>query len=344
MSNSNHNPESGPDSRPEALLRRLEWTVIKRLDGLLAGDYRTLFRGAGLDLADVREYQPHDDVRYIDWTITARMQVPYVREYNVDREITAWFLLDMSPSIDFGAYQTSKRAMLIQFVSVMARLLTRNGNRVGVMFYGSELDQMIPARSGRNHVLHIIKALNARPRMPRAVETNLEDFFRSAFNIMKRRGMVFALSDFLSAPGWEQVLGHIGQRHETVAIRLYDPLETEMPDIGMVMMEDAETGEQLLVDTHDAGLRRRFMALAEAREEHMLEAFAAAGVDALELSTTDDMVETLLRFAELRGRRIRLGRDNGARDGGARDGGARDGSHSRLAALQGKAEHDVSLA
>jgi len=321
MSSLNHNPDRS--RRPEALLRRLEWTVIKRLDGLLQGDYRTLFRGTGLDLADLREYQPHDDVRYIDWNITARMQVPYVREYNVDRELTAWFLLDMSPSIDFGAYQTSKRAMLIEFVTVMARLLTRNGNRVGVMFYGSELDHMIPARSGRNHVLHIIKALNARRHMPRSAETNLERFFRTAFNVMKRRSMVFAISDFLSAPGWEQVLGMMARRHEVMAVRLYDPLEEEMPDLGMVMMEDAESGEQLLVDTHDAGMRRRFAELAQAREEHMLNAFGAAGVDALELSTTDDLMETVLRFAELRGKRIRLGGDKG--------------TGNRLTALQGQA-------
>lgn len=315
---------------PEALLRRLEWSVVKRLDGLLQGDYRTLFRGTGMDLADLREYQLHDDVRYIDWNITARMQVPYVREYNVDRELTAWFLLDMSPSIDFGAFETSKRNMLIQFVTVMARLLTRNGNRVGVMFYGSDLDHMIPARSGRNHVLHIIKALNARPQLPKAAETDLEDFFRSAFNIMKRRSMVFVMSDFLSAPGWERALGHIARRHETVAVRLYDPLEMEMPDLGMVMMEDAETGEQMLVDTHDAGLRRRFAELSQAREAHMLEAFGTAGVDGLELATTDDLVESVLRFAELRGKRVRLGGD------------ARGGS--RLTALGRKSEHDVSMA
>ena len=315
---------------PEALLKRLEWTVIRRLDGLLQGDYRTLFRGTGLDLADVREYQPHDDVRYIDWNITARMQVPYVREYNVDREITAWFLLDMSPSVDFGAFEQKKRTVLIEFVTVMARLLTRNGNRVGVLFYGSELDHVIPARGGRNHVLHILKALNSRPELPKSAETNLTDFFRQAFNIIKRRSMVFAISDFLSAPGWEGILGHFAQRHETVAVRLFDPLENDMPDLGLVMMEDAETGEQLLVDTHDPFLRARFAALADEREDRLLTAFGSAGVDALELSTTDDLVDTLIRFAELRGKRIRQGGNRGAGGG--------------LTTLQGKTGHDLSVA
>src|SRR5438445_13693062 len=127
---------SGPLGNPEQVLRRLEWTVIRRLDGLLHGDYRTLFRGFGLDLADLREYQYHDDVRYIDWNVTARLQTPYVREYNEDREVTAWFLLDLSPSVDFGSQDIKKRAVSTELVAVLARLLSRHGNRVGAMFYG----------------------------------------------------------------------------------------------------------------------------------------------------------------------------------------------------------------
>src|SRR4051812_21267997 len=131
---------------PEHLLTRLDWTVIRRLDGLLQGDYRTLFRGLGLDLADLREYQIHDDARHIDWNVTARMDTPYVREHNEDREITAWFLLDLSPSIDFGSGAVKKRQLLIEFTTVLARLLTRHGNRVGALFYGGGVDRVIPAR------------------------------------------------------------------------------------------------------------------------------------------------------------------------------------------------------
>src|SRR4051794_13199322 len=125
---------------PERLLQRLDWKVIRRLDGLLQGDYRTLFYGYGVDFADLREYQPGDDVRYIDWNVTARMDSPYVRQYAEDREITAWFLLDLSPSMDFGTAQSPKRSVLIDFVATMARVLTRHGNRVGAMLYGSHLD------------------------------------------------------------------------------------------------------------------------------------------------------------------------------------------------------------
>src|SRR5512136_3177294 len=150
---------------PERILRRLEWTVIRRLDGAVHGNYRTLFRGFGLDLADLREYQYHDDVRHIDWNVTARLQTPYVREFNEDREVTAWFLLDLSPSVDFGSGETKKRSVSTEFVTVLARLLTRHGNRVGALFYGDSLDTVIPARAGRRHVLHLLHRMLSRPQL-----------------------------------------------------------------------------------------------------------------------------------------------------------------------------------
>src|SRR3712207_1719294 len=151
-------PETS-DSTPERILHRLDWQVIRRLDGLLQGDYRSLFYGYGLDLADLREYQPEDDIRYIDWNVTARMDTPYVRQYVEDREITAWFLLDLSPSVDFGTVQIFKRSVLIDFVATLARLLTRHGNRVGAIFYSSKIERTIPARGGRNQVLRLINDL-----------------------------------------------------------------------------------------------------------------------------------------------------------------------------------------
>ena len=291
---------------PEHLLRRLEWTVIRRLDGLLHGDYRTLFRGFGLDLADLREYQYHDDVRYIDWNVTARLQIPYVREYNEDREVTAWFLLDLSPSVDFGSQEVKKRSVSTEFVTVLARLLTRHGNRVGALFYCSDVDTVIPARSGRRHVLHILHRLLNRPPPARSAATNLKDLLETAFQVMRRRSVVFVVSDFISAPGWAAPLAHLAQRHEIVAVRVYDPLERELPDLGLLVIQDSETGEQLFVDTHDRGFRKRFAAAAERREKEVRTAFREAGVDALELATSDDLVDAILRFADLRKRRSQL--------------------------------------
>jgi uncharacterized protein (DUF58 family) len=291
---------------PEKLLRRLEWTVIRRLDGLLQGDYRTLFRGFGLDLADLREYQYHDDVRHIDWNVTARLQTPYVREYHEDREVSGWFLLDLSPSLDFGSASLKKRSVAIEFVTVLARLLTRHGNRVGAVCYGGEVDAVIPARAGRRHVLHLLHALLARPELAAAAATDLQALFHAAFQLMRRRSLVFIVSDFISTPGWEKPLALLARRHEVVAIRLYDPLEMELPDLGMVTVQDAETGEQLFVDTHDRGFRQRFAEAAERRERELRAAFRDAGIDALELSTADDLVDAIVRFTVLRKRRSQL--------------------------------------
>lgn len=290
---------------PDRILLRLDWDVIRRLDGLLQGDYRSLFYGFGVDFADLREYQPEDDIRYIDWNVTARMNTPYVRQYLEDREITAWFLLDMSPSVDFGAVGTplEKRTMLIDFVSVLARLLTRHGNRVGAMMFGSSIQHTVPARGGKVQVLRLINDMLKQPRLARVPRTNLKPFFEGALHTLKRRSLVFVISDFMSEPGWERPLSMLGQRHEVVAIRLMDPREMELPDVGMVVMEDAETGEQLFVDTHDVKFRQRFFDAVQKREEELASAFRRAGVDMLTLSTEDDLIKAILRFAKRRQRR-----------------------------------------
>jgi uncharacterized protein (DUF58 family) len=291
---------------PEAVLRRLEWTVIRRLDGLLQGDYRTLFRGFGLDLADLREYQYGDDVRHIDWNVTARLQTPYVREYHEDREVTAWFLLDLSPSVDFGSGEVRKRTVSADFVAVLARVLTRHGNKVGALFYGEDVDAILPARSGRRHVLQLLHRMIVRPAARRNSPTDLSELLVAGAHMMRRRSLVFLVSDFFSVPGWEQPLGQLVQRHEVVAVRLHDPLEASLPDLGMLVVQDAETGEQIFVDTHDRGFRKRFTAAAARREAQLRAAFRSAGVDALELSTDDDLVDAVRRFADMRKRRSRL--------------------------------------
>ncbi len=285
---------------PEAVLRRLEWTVLRRLDGLLQGDYRTLFRGIGLDLADLREYQLHDDVRHIDWNVTARLQVPHVRQYHEDREVTAWFLCDLSPSLDVGSSGLRKRQLSLEFVGVLSRLLTRHGNRVGALMYGDSLDTVIPARTGRRHVLQILERMRARPQPMQSAPTDLGDFLKGARGFLARRAIVFVVSDFISTPDWATPLGQLAQRHEVLAVRLHDPLEHALPDLGVMVFQDAESGEQVCVDTHDPGLRRRFAEQAAQREAALMSAFVSAGVDALELSTDGDLVDGILRFADLR--------------------------------------------
>jgi uncharacterized protein (DUF58 family) len=300
-------------STPERVLLRLEWQVIRRLDGMLQGDYRSLFYGYGVDFADLREYQPEDDIRYIDWNVTARMDTPYVRQYVEDREITAWFLLDLSPSMEFGSANNFKRAMLIDMVTTMARLLTRHGNRVGAILFNNQVERTIPARGGRVQVLHLVNDLlrerapagKRTPASSRGQFTNLTPLLEAGLNTIKRRSLVMLVSDFISAPGWERPLSLLNQRHEVLAVRLWDPRESQLPDIGPVIMEDSETGEQIYVDTHDRNFRRRFEEQARVRETELQTNFKRAGVDALAISTDEDLVRAIVRFAKLRQQRGR---------------------------------------
>ncbi|MDQ3399590.1 MAG: DUF58 domain-containing protein [Chloroflexota bacterium] len=285
---------------PEAVLQRLDWTVVRRLDGLLQGDYRTLFYGHGLDLADIREYQPEDDVRYIDWNVTARMNAPYVRQYHEDREITAHFLCDLSPSLDFGTVRAHKRGVLEDLVGVLARLLTRHGNRVGAILYNGTVERAIPAGGGRAQVLRVLSEIQRSPHLSHAPYTALSDLIDAAARTIRRRSLIFVVSDFFSAPGWESALGRLAMRNEVIAVRVTDPREREIPDIGWVTMTDAETGQQVQVDTHDRGFRMRFADVVARHEGSLRAAFAHAGVDLLSVSTEDSLVQALLRFAEAR--------------------------------------------
>jgi uncharacterized protein (DUF58 family) len=223
-------------STPERILQRIDWQVIRRLDGLLQGDYHSLFYGYGVDFADLREYQPEDDIRYIDWNVTARMDTPFIRQYVEDREITAWFLLDLSPSMDFGGPAALKRTRLIEFVATMARILTRHGNRVGAVFYGDRIERTIPARGGRLQVLRLVNDLLKQPYLPRASFTQLSALLEGSLNAIKQRSLVFVVSDFISEPGWERPLKLINHRHELIAVRIWHPSEKELPDAGPLFL------------------------------------------------------------------------------------------------------------
>jgi uncharacterized protein (DUF58 family) len=255
----------------------------------------------------LREYQPGDDVRYIDWNVTARMDEPYLREYTEDRELSAWFLLDLSPSVDFGTAEADrqKRTVLVDFVSTLARLLTRRGNRVGAVLYGDRVERTIPAGSGRVQVLRIIDALLRQPRHPAAPFTDLRPLLDSGHKTIKRRSLVFVISDFISEPGWEKSLELLARRHEVIAIRLVDPREATLPDVGPVILQDAETGEQVYVDTGDKRFRQRFAEAAAARETTIADGFRRAGIEAVTFSTDEDLVRSIVRMATLRKRRRR---------------------------------------
>jgi uncharacterized protein (DUF58 family) len=304
---------SRPLSDPHVLLKQLEWTTIRRLDGQLQGDFRTLFRGAGLMLADLREYQARDDVRHIDWNVTARMRTPYVREHLEEREITAWFLVDLTGSINFGSSQVTKRMLALHYVATLARLLTRHGNRVGAILYEgptSMTQGIIPPRTGRAHILHLIHRIQSPQDTTLRGETKLKDLFKLAQAVIKRRSTVFVVSDFISVPGWETALKSLANRHDVVAARLLDPMESALPEHGMLLVEDIETGEQVFIDSDDAGFRNRFAAQAKNAERMLHEALDQSGVDCIELETGEAVDRSLIRFLQARKRKSQVKRDH----------------------------------
>ena len=288
---------------PEQLLHRLEWQVVRRLDGILQGNYRTVFRGAGMDFLDLREYEPGDDVRHIDWNVTARMDTLFVRQYAEDRELTAWLLLDRSPSMGFGPIDRPKELVLCELATTFARLLTRGGNRVGAILFDNELEETVPPRSSRNQVLALTRSLLRPPPETNGAVTDLTRLLETADRTIRRRSLVVLVSDFITGPGWELPLLRLSERHEVVAIRLVDPREYELPDAGLIVVEDAETGEQLTVDSSDEEFRSRLRAAGEHREAELRAATLRAGVDISEVSTADDLVTAIVRIVESRKRR-----------------------------------------
>jgi uncharacterized protein (DUF58 family) len=289
----------------ERVLQRLEWEVIRPLDGLLQGEYRSLFLGSGLDLAGIREYQPGDDIRYMDWNVTARLTVPHVREYAEDREISAWFLLDLSASMDFGSANSTKRQVIVDFVGIMARVLTRGGNRVGAIVYTGAMNKVVPCRSGRIHVLRLINDLLKVPSLSRSQFTDLGVLLEATQGLIGRRSLLFVVSDFMTAPGWERALRTLSARHEIVGVRITDPAEEELPELGAVYFEDAETGEQLFLDTRDRGFRERYAQVRLQHASQLRAAFQAARADLFDLSPEDDLVRAIMRFNTLRRQRRR---------------------------------------
>jgi uncharacterized protein (DUF58 family) len=285
---------------PEHILRRLDWKVIRRLDGALQGDYRTLFYGVGVDLSDLREYQPQDDIRHIDWNVTARMNTLHVRQYLEDRELTTWFLLDLSRSMRFGPAERHKHNVLVDFVGTMARLLTRGGNRVGAILYDTQTSRVIPPRAGRNQVLRLIHDLLRQADQPAQATTDLNVLLHAALGAIKRRSLLFLVTDFISEPGWERTLSLLARRHELVAVRLWDPREVELPSAGLIYVEDAETGEQLSVDTSDPVFQRNFLELAMQREADLQDSLTRTGVDLYGISTEEDLFRAIVRMAAMR--------------------------------------------
>lgn len=282
-------------SAPERLLHRLEWHVVRRLDGILQGSYRTVYRGIGTDFTGLRPYQPGDDVRHLDWNVTSRLDEPYVRLYTEDRDLTAWLVVDTSPSMRFGSGTVGKDAVSAELAVALARLLTLGGHRVGLIAYDNTGHRLVPPRTGRTHVLRLAHELShPGPPAPPGPPTDLVAMLHLAAGTIRRRCLVFVISDLIGAPGWDRPLLRLSHRHEVVVIRVVDPAERELPDQGLVVVEDAETGEQLMLDSGDPSFREELSKQVDRRDREIDDLLGRAGVSAHLVSTDEDLAERLV--------------------------------------------------
>ncbi|HEY8525112.1 MAG TPA: DUF58 domain-containing protein [Acidimicrobiales bacterium] len=301
-------PPSVTAGSPEAVLRRLELTVGRRLDGLLQGDYRGLVPGHGSEAGETRLYTAGDDVRRIDWNVTARMQQPHVRETIADRELETWLLVDLSPSTDFGTALCTKRDLAVAAAGAVAFLTGRSGNRVGAQLLTVDGIETVPARSGDMHVRALMHKVIAAPRGDGGGTTDLEAGLRRLASLTTRRGLAVVVSDFITDspldPPWRNTLRMVVARHETLVVEVIDPRELELPDVGLMIVVDPETGDTREVDTGSAELRRRYAEGARAQREGIARALRSVGADHLVLRTDRDWLIDLVRFVALRRRRI----------------------------------------
>ena len=296
-----------PRAAQERLLLRLEWRVVRRLDGRLTGGYRTAHRGIGTDLAGLREYVEGDDARHIDWNVTARLNEPQLRLFNEDRELTVWLVLDRSASMTVGAPGRGKHDVVSELALVLALLFGRGGNRVGALLYDVPGGQVrtVPPGTGRRHALRIGAELArtelARTKLARkggngrrGGTTDLAAMLDAVAKLARRRALIVVISDFIGDGDWERSLLRLVPRHEVVALRVIDTADDELPDAGLVVVEDAETGEQLVIDSGDPLLRARVRAGAEERDARLAAGMRRAAVPLHRIDTSADLATALI--------------------------------------------------
>lgn len=290
-------------SASRELLRRLELDVQRRLDGLLHGDYRGLIPGHGSELGEAREYEPGDDVRRIDWNVTARLQETHVRETIADRELETHILVDLSPSLDFGTTLQEKRDVVLAAVAAVGTLTARVGNRIGAVIVTPDGARSIPAKQGRLHLLSILHRVASTPR----ASMGSADLARGIHRLStqsRRRGLVVVVSDFLAPPGWESDLRRLATRHDVVAVEVVDPRELELPDVGVITLTDPETGAQREIQTGKASTRARYAEAAAAQRADIAASITEAGAAHLQLRTDRDWLLDVAEFVVARRKRM----------------------------------------
>ncbi len=309
-----NSPPRAATSGPDEVLRRLDLAVAHKLDGLLHGEYQGLVPGHGSELGETRSYHPGDDVRRIDWNVTARFQEPHVRDTIADRELETWALVDVGPSMDFGTAFCEKRDLAVSAAAAVGFLTARTGNRFGALLAGPGEPVVVPARGGRNHLMSTLHRIIATPRLESG-QVDLGLALSRLSVTARRRGLAVVVSDFLDAPeGWTRPLRQVAARHETIAIEIVDPRELSLPDVGLLSVVDPSTGRTRDVPTASKKLRARYEAAATEQRAAIAEGIRTAGVDHLVLRTDRDWLLDVVRFiADRRSRVHARRRVHGAR-------------------------------
>ncbi|MEM7031007.1 MAG: DUF58 domain-containing protein [Chloroflexota bacterium] len=284
-------------------IRQIEIHTRRLVNDSFAGEYHAVFKGRGMEFDEVRPYQPGDEVRTIDWNVTARMGEPYIKRYVEERELTVMLLVDASGSGDFGSVTWFKREMAAELSAVLSFAATTNNDKVGLLIFTDQVELFIPPRKGRRHVLRIIRELLAFE--PKQRGTDIKLALDTVNRVLKRRGIVFLVSDFLADPdAYRQTLFVTSRRHDVIAVDLHDPLETKIENVGLLAMEDAETGQLMMVDTNSRAWQQAFQAKITDREERKTQAFIRNGIDRINVTTENDYVSALALFFQRRSRRM----------------------------------------
>ena len=299
-------PSLGPEVSA-AVLSRLQLTISRKLDGLLHGDYLGLLPGAGGEAGESREYRPGDDVRRMDWPVTARTAVPHVRQTVADRELETWLCVDLSPSLDFGTVACEKRDLAIAVAAAMIGLTVRGGNRVGAMVTNGERTRRLPARPGKIAAAGLLRRLAATQRGTPGVSIDLPDLIGALHRPPRRRGLAVIISDFLTDPGWERPLRALSMRHDVLGVEIIDPRELSLPDVGVLTLTDPETGEQHEVQTANRRLREEYADAAARQRAQIAHSIRTAGAAHLRLRTDSDWLLEVARFVSARRRGQVLG-------------------------------------
>lgn len=286
-------------------IRRIQIYTARTVNDILAGQYRSVFKGRGMEFAEVREYQAGDDVRFIDWNVTARMGRPYVKQFTEERELTVMLLVDASGSGRFGSVEQTKNDIAAEIAALIAFSAIRNNDKVGLIVFTDRIEKFVAPKKGRSHVLRVIREILYFE--PEGKGTNIEVAIEYLMRVTSRRTVAFLLSDFI-ASGYESKLRVANQRHDMIALRIADPREFELPRVGLIQLEDPETGERMLVNTLSAKFRKRYERLSKRRLAEQTQAFRAMNVDQVEIRTDSSYVEPLVKFFRMRERRLATGK------------------------------------